>query len=64
MRVLILANGDPPSPDLLRRLAAGHDLFLAVDGAVRFAAQAGVTPHMISGDFDSVATPEQHRADW
>jgi thiamine pyrophosphokinase len=78
MRVLILANGEPPSPTLLRGLAAEHDLLIAVDGAVRFAAQSDITPDIISGDFDSVslaearrffpeaecvATPDQNRAD-
>lgn len=54
MRVLILANGEPPSQMLLARLAAGHDLFLAVDGAALTAARLGVCPDIVSGDFDSL----------
>ena len=78
MRVLILANGEPPSQMLLARLAAGHDLFLAVDGAALTAARLGVCPDIVSGDFDSldldaaqvllpdadfVPTPDQNQTD-
>ena len=54
MRVLILANGEPPSQTLLVRLAAEHDLFIAADGAVLKAMRLGVTPNIVSGDFDSL----------
>ena len=54
MRTLILANGEPPSAELLARLAAEHDLFLATDGAARTAACLGVCPDIVSGDFDSL----------
>jgi thiamine pyrophosphokinase len=78
MKVLILANGAPPSQALLHRLAAAHDLFIATDGAIHQAALLGVTPDIVSGDFDSVrldearaafpqaqfiATPDQDQAD-
>ncbi len=54
MNILILANGDPPSPDLLARLASSHDLFIACDGAALKAAALGVLPQIVSGDFDSL----------
>lgn len=54
MNVLILVNGTPPSQPLLARLAASHDLFLVVDGAVYAAVERGVTPDVVCGDFDSV----------
>ena len=54
MNSLILANGDPPSPELLARLAASHDLFIACDGAAQKAAALGVHPDIVSGDFDSL----------
>ena len=57
MRVLILANGDSPSPEFARRLAAESDLVVATDGAAHRAAGAGLTPHLVTGDFDS-AQPE------
>ncbi|HLK55004.1 MAG TPA: thiamine diphosphokinase [Chthonomonadaceae bacterium] len=78
MRVLILANGDPPSPKLARRCAAEHDLLLATDGAAHRAAELGLSPDIICGDFDSVRldvaqrefplaeflpTPDQEQAD-
>lgn len=61
MRVLILANGEPPSQMLLGRLVAEHDLFLAVDGAVRAASALGQPPDVISGDFDSIPIQEARR---
>ena len=54
MNALILLNGTPPSRPLLARLAASHDVFLAVDGAVYAAAERGVSPDVVCGDFDSV----------
>lgn len=54
MRALILANGDPPSEALARRLALDHDLLLATDGAAHRAAGLGLTPDILCGDFDSV----------
>ena len=61
MNVLILLNGTPPSRALLARLAAAHDLFLAVDGAVYAASECGVSPDVVCGDFDSVAQAEARR---
>ncbi len=78
MRVLILANGEPPSAAFLARLAAEHDLFLAADGAALTASRLGVCPNIVSGDFDSldldaarlllpdaefIPTPDQNQTD-
>ena len=60
MRVLILADGDPPSPALAQRVAREADLFLAADGAAHKAVTLGVTPDIICGDFDSVRLEEIH----
>lgn len=54
MNVLILANGDPPSPLLAQQLAAEHDLVIATDGAAGRAMQLGIVPDIVSGDFDSI----------
>ena len=54
MRVLILANGEPPSQSFLVRLAVEHDFFIATDGAALSATQLGVRPNIVSGDFDSL----------
>ncbi|HZT44306.1 MAG TPA: thiamine diphosphokinase [Chthonomonadaceae bacterium] len=58
MRVLILADGEPPSAALAQEQAAAHDLVLATDGAAHRAALLGVTPDIICGDFDSVRREE------
>ncbi len=78
MNVLILANGDPPSAEMLARLADTHALFIACDGAALKAAALGTHPDIVSGDFDSlnleaaraalpeaefVPTPDQSRTD-
>lgn len=54
MKVLILANGEPPPPVFLARLAAEHDLFIAADGAALKAVRLGTQPDIVSGDFDSL----------
>ena len=54
MRILILANGDPPSLELAHRCAAEHDLLIATDGAAHQAAALGLSPGIICGDFDSI----------
>lgn len=53
-KVLLLVNGEPPLPDLLRRRAAEADWFLCTDGALTVALAAGVTPHTVVGDLDSL----------
>lgn len=58
MRVLILANGEPPSPELAQRLRAEHDILLATDGAVHTADKLGIAPNLVSGDFDSLRFAE------
>ncbi len=78
MRVLILANGQPPSQMLLARLAVEHELFIAVDGAALKAVRLGTQPDIVSGDFDSLdldaarlalpnaeflPTPDQYKTD-
>ncbi len=54
MRVLILANGAPPGRETAQLLASRHDLIIAVDGAIYAAAKIGLTPDILTGDFDSV----------
>ncbi len=62
MRVLILANGDTPTVSFVQRLVGQHDLLLATDGAAHHAPKLGIVPHIVCGDFDSVAL-EQARAE-
>jgi len=56
-RAVILANGTPPPPGLIKRALAQSPLFLCADGGANTARQLGVKPAAIVGDFDS-ATPE------
>jgi thiamine pyrophosphokinase len=59
MNVLVVANGEPPSADLLRDLADRADLVVAADGGARHAFAAGVTPDYAVGDLDSLTAEER-----
>lgn len=58
MEVLILANGEPPTAERAQELAAQYALVIATDGAAHRAAELGITPHIICGDFDSILLKE------
>ncbi len=51
---LVLANGEPPPPALLRQQAEAADWFVCTDGALSAALASGVTPAAVAGDFDSL----------
>jgi thiamine pyrophosphokinase len=50
---LILANGEPPTKKLMKRLLAGSSLFVCADGGANTAARYGLKPSAIIGDLDS-----------
>jgi len=52
---VILANGTPPSAELLHRALEGAPLFLCADGGANAARRLGGRPAAIVGDFDSIA---------
>lgn len=52
---LILANGDRPSVELLRRMRDEAELFIATDGAANDLAELDPVPDIVLGDFDSLA---------
>ena len=54
MNVLIIAHGEPPSVELLRRLASDSDMVIATDGAANTLIPLGILPHVVLGDFDSL----------
>lgn len=54
---LVLVHGDAPDPALLAARAAEADWFVCADGAVATALAAGVTPHAVIGDMDSIERP-------
>src|SRR5262245_56017649 len=61
MHVLILANGESPTRDLMMRLRAEADLFLAADGAANGLVALGCAPDVVLGDFDSLAMEARAR---
>ena len=63
MRAIIFANGDASDPDLVRRWTAQADLIIAADGGSRHALAAGVTPHVVIGDLDSLAEADRAQLD-
>ena len=54
-KILVVANGEPPSGPLLQRLVEEHSQLVAVDGGVIACLQSGYTPHLLIGDFDSIS---------
>ena len=50
----LLCNGEAPSRRLLRRLAQSADYVVAADGGANEALRAGIYPHTIVGDLDSI----------
>jgi thiamine pyrophosphokinase len=55
MRALVIANGTPPGPELVRRLAREADLIVCADGGARAAQAGGLRPHWVVGDLDSLS---------
>jgi thiamine pyrophosphokinase len=53
---LILANGEPPTKKLLKRLLADSPLFVCADGGANTAARYRLNPAAIIGDLDSATT--------
>lgn len=54
MKFLIIANGPFLSKDIIHEAAKTSDVVIALDGASTKVAKAGIMPHVILGDFDSV----------
>lgn len=55
MRALVVANGEPPSPALLRELAGQADMVVAADGGIDKALAAGLHVDAVVGDLDSAS---------
>ena len=58
---LLIGNGPEISPALLRRLARKTDFIVAADGGANAALQAGIIPHVIIGDLDSVSATTRRK---
>jgi thiamine pyrophosphokinase len=50
---LILANGEPPTKKLMKKLLAGSPMFVCADGGANTAVRYGLKPNAIVGDLDS-----------
>jgi thiamine pyrophosphokinase len=55
-KILILANGQPPSKRLLLRLLKQSAVFVCADGGANTAVRLGLRPDLIIGDLDSIAS--------
>ncbi len=53
-RVLIIANGDPPTATDINRSWRPGDVIVAADGGTHHALARGLTPHVVIGDMDSL----------
>ncbi len=60
MRLLLFANGAAPTQATVERWHRPGDLIVAADGGTRHAIAAGLIPHHVIGDLDSL--PPQVRA--
>ena len=63
MRAIIFANGDAPDPEIVRHWVEQADLIIAADGGTRHALSAGVVPHVVIGDLDSLAETDRAQLD-
>lgn len=55
---VIFVNGEYEDDEFYRRLFAAADLTIAADGGARFLVRSGLTPDLVVGDFDSLASDD------
>jgi thiamine pyrophosphokinase len=63
MRAVIFANGEFPDAGETRDLLRPDDLVIAADGGTCHALAAGVIPHVVIGDLDSLSPDERARVE-
>ncbi len=63
MRAIIFANGNAPDPDVVKRWTTQAELIIAADGGARNALSAGVVPHVVIGDLDSLTDLDRAQLD-
>ena len=59
MRGIVFAGGEGPNSAALRKIAAGADILAAADSGLIGMEEAGLTPHWIVGDMDSLDNSER-----
>ncbi len=57
-RAIIFANGILSDPASAKMMLRSDDYIIAADGGLRNAHAAGITPHTLVGDFDSISPSE------
>ena len=63
MRAIIFANGQFPDVGSAHDVIRPDDLVIAADGGTHHALAAGVTPHVVIGDLDSISPDERARVE-
>lgn len=58
MRAVIVTNGEIKDIGHLKGVLEGAELIICADGAAKYLRKLGVAPHVLLGDFDSIATEE------
>ena len=53
-QAVVLANGEPPTKTLMKKLLADSPYFVCADGGANTAARYGLKPAAIVGDMDSI----------
>src|SRR5215213_4880097 len=61
MRIIVIANGNPPSPQDVQRWHQAQDLLICADGGATAALRLGLRPHHAVGDFDSLSAEDVRR---
>ncbi len=59
VRVFVFVNGEMADPAWIAHQVRPDDLVVAVDGGTRHALAAGLTPHHVIGDLDSMTETER-----
>ena len=61
MRIIIIANGEPPAQADVDKWLRATDTLMCADGGAKTALQFGLHPQHVIGDFDSLDTNELHQ---
>ncbi len=61
MRIIVIANGNPPSPQDVQRWHQPQNVLICADGGATAALRLGLHPHHAIGDFDSLSPDEVGR---
>jgi len=58
-KAIIIAHGNKPDTDVLKRYIDKDDLIICADGGAEYAFLAGYIPHVVVGDMDSLSKVQQ-----